>query len=70
MKITQLLLQFPKKKPKFIQMTFNFKKEDCMKVNAVKFFRGIKHEPFPQPQSSVKPRFELVRKGKKLDRFV
>ena len=41
-----------------------------MKVNLIKFFRTINGAPCPQPKPSVKQRFEMVRKGKKLDKFM
>ena len=44
-----------------------------MKINVINFFRTNKPEPLPQPiitKSSNKQRFELIRKGKKLDLFM
>ena len=74
MKVTQLLLPFPKRKPKMVQMTFRFKKESNMKLNPIKFFRNTKSdEPLPSPiitKSGNKQRFEFIRKGKKLDKFM
>lgn len=42
-----------------------------MKVKPIKFFRSnkpINHEPVPKP--SARKRFELVKKGNKLDKFM
>ena len=44
-----------------------------MKINAIKFFRNTKPEPLPSPiitKSGNKQRFEFIRKGKKLDKFM
>lgn len=44
-----------------------------MKINVIKFFRNTKPEPIPSPiltKSGDRKRFEFVRKGKKLDKFV
>ena len=44
-----------------------------MKINAIKFFRTNKPEPLPQPiitKSGDRKRFEMVRKGKKIDLFM
>ena len=72
MPIKQLLLNFPKSKPKLIQMTFRFKKGDNMKVNNIKFFRNNKPEPLPPPviiKSGERKRFECGATGKKLERM-
>lgn len=70
----QMLLPFPRRKPKMVQMTFNFNKgEKDMKVNQVKFFRTNKPEPVPQPiltKSSNKQRIKSSEQGKKLDLFM
>ena len=44
-----------------------------MKINVIKFFRINKPEPLPQPiitKSGNKQRFEFIKQGKKLDKFV
>lgn len=41
-----------------------------MKVNLIKFFRTINGAPNPNPKPSIRQRFEFIKKGKKLDKFM
>ena len=44
-----------------------------MRVNAIKFFRNNKPEPIPPPiitKSGDRKRFEFIKQGKKLDKFM
>ena len=41
-----------------------------MKVNKIKFFRVVNGSPNPIPQPNIRKRFEFIKKGNKLDKFM